>query len=516
VKLRVRQAVVHRLFGILILIGLGCGTNAQTSAQKLGVFEAGGDVGAVLHAGSVEYDAAKRTYTIAGSGENMWFGKDAYQFVWKKMSGDVTLSADISFVGGGGNAHRKAVLMIRQSLDEDSVYVDIARHGNGMTALQFRTEKGGLTSEVQSPSWGPAHLRIEKQGGYATMWLAGDSGRELKIAGASPRIALKEPFYVGIGVCSHEKDVVEKAVFSDVKVTALKSAASPTASEKDSLLYSFLETMPVESNDRTAVYVEQARFEAPNWSRDGQELLFNREGRILRLPIGGKAAPQTIDTRFAIRCNNDHGISPDSALLAISDQSQEDHKSLVYVLPLGGGTPRRVTKSSPSYWHGWSPDGKTLAFVGQRDGDFDIYTIPVAGGEETRVTTAKGLDDGPEYSPDGQYIYFNSERTGHMQIWRMKTDGSEQEQVFSDEYNNWFPHISPDGKYMVFLTYDKSVSGHPENKDVMLRVMTLADKKIKTIAQLFGGQGTINVPSWSPDSKSVAFVSYALIPRAAE
>lgn len=506
------------VLAVFLLSLFACGASAQHDRDsRLGVFDASGDVGTVLHAGSVAYDSAKGTYTIAGSGENMWFAKDAYQFVWKKMSGDVALSADISFVGTGGNAHRKAVLMIRQSLDEDSVYVDIARHGNGMTALQFRTEKSGLTSEVQSANWGPAHLRIEKRGPYATMWLASDAGGERKIAGASPRIALKEPFYVGIGVCSHDQDVVEKAVFSDVKLAAIKSPpADAMAKENDSVLYSFLETMPVESNDRTAVYVAQGRFEAPNWTRDGKVLLFNREGRILRLPADEKASPEMIDTGFAVACNNDHGISPDSSLLAISDQSQEDHKSLVYVLPFRGGTPRRVTKNSPSYWHGWSPDGKTLAFVGQRNGEFDIYTILVEGGEETRLTTAKGLDDGPEYSPDGQYIYFNSERTGNMQIWRMKADGSEQERVFADEYNNWFPHISPDGKYMVFLTYDQSVSGHPENKDVMLRLMTLADKKIKTVAQLFGGQGTINVPSWSPDSKRIAFVSYALIRRAAE
>jgi TolB protein len=486
----------------------------EKAAGKLGVFEQSGDVGTVLHPGSVEYDAAKGTYTLAGSGENMWFVKDAYQFVWKKVSGDVALSADVSFVGSGGNAHRKAVLMIRQSLDEDSVYADIARHGNGMTAIQFRTQTGGLTSEVQSPNWGPQHLRIEKHGTYFTMWLAGDSGG-LQVAGASPRIELKEPFYVGIGVCSHDKDVVERAVFSDVTLASLKSAQE-TPSGKDMALYSFLETMPVDSNDRTAVYVAQGRFEAPNWTREGKELLFNRDGRILHIPAGGKAQPQTVDTGFAIRCNNDHGISPDSSLLAISDQSQETspaiHQSLVYVVQMSGGTPRRITKNAPSYWHGWSPDGKTLAFVGQRNGDFDIYTIPVTGGDETRLTTAKGLDDGPEYSPDGQYIYFNSERTGHMQIWRMKADGTEPEQLFFDDYNNWFPHISPDGKSMVFLTYDKSVTGHPENKDVMLRVMTLTDKKIKVIAQLFGGQGTINVPSWSPDSKSVAFVSYALLP----
>jgi Tol biopolymer transport system component len=239
-----------------------------------------------------------------------------------------------------------------------------------------------------------------------------------------------------------------------------------------------------------------------------------------KLPVNG-GTPTVLDTGFANRCNNDHGISPDSTQIALSDNSQVTkslrgavaHDSLVYIVPISGGTPRRITPTGPSYWHGWSPDGKILAFVGQRNGDFDIYTVPATGGEETRLTTAKGLDDGPEYSPDGQYIYFNSERTGHMQIWRMHPDGSGQEQVFSDDYNNWFPHISPDGKWMVFLTYEKDVTGHPENKDVMLRLMpldsnSLDDKRITVLARLFGGQGTINVPSWSPDSKSVAFVSY--------
>lgn len=485
---------------------------AQGFAQEkpAGIFDASGDVGTVLHAGSVDYDTPKKTYTISGSGENMWFDRDAYQFAWMKMSGDFSLGADISFIGTGGNPHRKAVLMIRQSLDASSVYVDIARHGNGMTALQFRTETGGLTTEVQSPNWGPQHLRIEKHGAYFTMWLAGENGL-LTPAAASPRIELKEPFYVGIGVCSHDKDVIEKAVFSNVALTTLKPAPAPP-NEKESTLYSFLEWVLADSGDRTAAYVAPGRFEAPNWTLDGKAFLFNRDGKIQRLPVdGGK--PEPLDTGFAIRCNNDHGISPDSALLAISDQSQEDHKSLVYVVPLGGGAPKRLTKNSPSYWHGWSPDGKTLAFVGQRNSDFDIYTIPVGGGEETRLTTAKGLDDGPEYSPDGQYIYFNSERSGHMQIWRMKPDGSEQTQFFSDDYNNWFPHISPDGKFMIFLSFDKSVVGHPENKDVVLRVMALADGKIKVLARLFGGQGTINVPSWSPDSKRLAFVSYTLLPK---
>jgi len=453
----------------------------------------------------VEYDAAKGSYTIAGSGENMWFATDGFQFVWKKVSGDVTLTADISFVGKGVNEHRKAVLMVRQTLDDDSAYADVALHGSGLTSLQYREEQGAATHEIQANISAPKRLRVEKRGAYFTMSLARADG-EFHLAGGSTRIALKEPFYVGIGVCSHDKDVVEKAVFSNVE---LKTAAPAPAA--DTTLYSTLEIISVASTDRRVVYVAPERFEAPNWMPDGKNLLFNRNGRIEKIPVTG-GTPQLIDTGFATRCNNDHGISPDGTQLAISDQSQEEHRSLVYVVPIGGGVPRRITKDSPSYWHGWSPDGKTLAFVGQRNDDFDIYAIPAAGGEETRLTTAKGLDDGPEYSPDGKYIYFNTERTGHMQIWRMRTDGSDQEQVTFDEFNNWFPHISPDGQQMVFLTYDASVTGHPENKDVMLRLMLLKDKRITVLAKLFGGQGTINVPSWSPDGKQLAFVSYQLVP----
>ncbi|HYT20449.1 MAG TPA: hypothetical protein VEW05_09505 [Candidatus Polarisedimenticolia bacterium] len=475
-------------------------------AAPVGIFASHGDVGTVLHEGSVEYDAAKRSYTIAGSGENMWSASDAFQFVWKKMSGDVTLMADITFLGKGVNEHRKAVLMIRQSLDADSPYADVALHGSGLTSLQYREEKGAATHEIQANISAPKRLRIEKRGAYFSMWLA-DEKSEFRVASGSTRIALKEPFYVGIGVCSHDKDVVEKAVFSNVDLKPAETAAAAA-----STLYSTLEIIAVASTDRRAIYFAPERFEAPNWMPDGKNLLFNRNGRIEKIAVTG-GTPQVIDTGFATRCNNDHGISPDGAQLAISDNSQEEHRSLVYIVPIGGGTPRRITQKSPSYWHGWSPDGKTLAFVGERSGDFDIYAIPAAGGEEKQLTTAKGLDDGPEYSPDGKYIYFNSERTGHMQIWRMRADGSEQEQVTFGEDNDWFPHISPNGEQMVFLTYDASVKGHPENKDVMLRMMTLRDKKITVLAKLFGGQGTMNVPSWSPDGKQFAFVSYQLAPK---
>jgi TolB protein len=507
---------------ICLLAGLIClmphgeryACRAQQAASSIGIFEGRSDVGTVLHSGSSAYDPSQRSYTLAGSGENMWFSADDFQFAWKKMSGDVALTANVAFVGNGGNAHRKAVLMIRQSLESNSVYGDIALHGEGLTSLQYRDANGAATHEIQSNISAPAQLRIEKRGDYVYMWL-GARGEKLQPAGAAMRISFSGPFYVGIGVCSHDKDVTEKAIFSNVE---LKTLATAPAAPEQATLYSSLETISIPSTDRRVVYTIPGHFEAPNWSRDGA-FIFNEDGRILRLPVSG-GKPTTVDTGFAVRCNNDHGISPDGKLLAISDQSQGDHQSNIYILPLSGGTPRRVTQKSPSYWHGWSPDGKTVAYPGQRNGEFDIYTISTEGGEETQLTTAKGLDDGPEYSPDGKYIYFNSVRTGHMQIWRMHPDGSAQEQVTSDDLNNWFPHISPDGKSLVFLSYGKEVEGHPENKDVMLRIMFLdgdkIDGKIEVLAKLFGGQGTINVPSWSPDSKQLAFVSYELIPKSVE
>jgi hypothetical protein len=478
---------------------------AQGVSEPIGTFENHGDVGTVLHPGSVMFDADSRSYTVAGSGENMWSTKDAFHYVWKKASRDLSLTADVTFLGTGKEAHRKACLLIRQSLDADAAYVDVALHGDGLTSLQFRETKGAATHEVQANVSAPSRLRIEKRGKYVLMYLAA-KGDELRFSGAAVRLQLEEPFYVGLGVCAHNKDVIEKAVFSNVE---LNTALQPPA--RRPVLYSTLETQAISSTDRRVVHVTPSRIEAPNWLRDGRTLIYNSGGRIYRIPAAG-GKPEAIDTGFATRCNNDHGISPDGTLLAISDQSQGQRKSLIYTLPVIGGTPKLITPTGPSYWHGWSPDGKTLVFCGERDGEFDVYSIPADGGKETRLTTAKGLDDGPEFSPDGKYIYFNSDRTGRMQLWRMKPDGGEQEQVTTDEFNNWFPHPSPDGRYLAFLSYEKDVTGHPENKDVTLRMMTLSSKKIDVLGKFFGGQGTINVPCWSPDSRRIAFVTYQLIP----
>lgn len=487
-----------------LLGGLMTMSIAFGQSSDLGLFSNQNDIGGVHKAGSVKFDSARGAYEVAGGGENMWFNTDAFHFVWKKMSGDLSIAANIHWVGTEGNEHRKACLIIRQSLEPDSPYADAALHGNGLTSLQYRETPKGTTREIQSDVSAPARLRLEKRGEYVALFIA-SAGEKLRPAGGSFRIHLDEPFYVGLGVCAHDNEALEKAVFSNVELTPLKPETGATPA-----IESTLEIVPIDSADRRVVYHTADRIEAPNWSRDGLYLLFNRKGRICKLPVTG-GEPQVLDTGLAANCNNDHGISPDGKLLAISDQSSNDRKSRIFVLPVTGGAPRLVTPQAPSYWHGWSPDGKTLAYCAERNGEFDIYTIPADGGAEQRLTTAPGLDDGPDYSPDGKYIYFNSDRTGRMQIWRMKPDGSEQEQITSDEYNNWFPHPSPDGKYVVFLSYPPDVKGHPENKDVMLRLLPVRGGRIQELAKLFGGQGTINVPSWSPDSLRLAFVSYQKI-----
>ena len=248
-------------------------------------------------------------------------------------------------------------------------------------------------------------------------------------------------------------------------------------------------------------------FEAPNWTTDGAALIYNGGGRLHRFDLAGNTSTP-IDTGFANRNNNDHVLSFDGATIALSHHpADEGDVSIVYTVPVGGGIPKRVTATGPSYLHGWSPDGRQLVYTGQRDGQFDIYRIGVDGGEETQLTSTPGLDDGPEYSPDGKYIYFNSTRTGTMQIWRMRPDGSDPEQLTDDEYNNWFPHVAPDGKSLVFLSYAEAVepSDHPPYKRVYLRSMAVDGGAPEVLAYVYGGQGTINVPSWSPEFQTAGF-----------
>lgn len=276
--------------------------------------------------------------------------------------------------------------------------------------------------------------------------------------------------------------------------------------------FSILETLDVHTGQRTVLREFDDVIEAPNWTSDGRHLIYNSLGRLHKYELASGAITP-IDTGFAVNCNNDHVLSADQTRIAVSHHPEEDGKSRIYTLPIEGGAPTLVTEKGPSYLHGWSPDGQTLAYCAERNGQYDVYTISVNGGPETQLTNLPGLDDGPEYSSSGEHIWFNSTRSGLMQVWRMRPDGSEPTHMYQDDANSWFPHVSPDGQLVVYVAYGKddvAPGDHPANKHVELRLASAQGGTSKPIAALFGGQGTINVNSWAPDSRTIAFVSYRL------
>ena len=263
----------------------------------------------------------------------------------------------------------------------------------------------------------------------------------------------------------------------------------------------------LETNKAEVILTTDRLVEAPNWTNDGKALIINGDGSLYRVALGGRARMAKIDTGFAVACNNDHGLSPDGREIVISDGT-ENGLSCIYILPAAGGTPRKVTHGTPSYWHGWSPDGRTLAYCAQRNGVFDIYTCGVSGGAETRLTDGKGHADGPDYTPDGQWIWLNSSRSGSAQLWRMHPDGNELQQMTDDSRVNWFPHPSPNGRHVLYLAYEAAIDGHPRDKNVELRLMPAEGGEPRTLLALFGGQGSINVPCWEPGSRRFAFMRY--------
>jgi TolB protein len=503
-----QEALIVKLkqLAVWICFMVACGLPQEQTSSSYGIFEEHGDIGEVQYTGSVEYVAETGVYRVTGGGENMWSTQDACHFVWKRLSGDLSLSADVSFPEEGGAPHRKAGWMIRSSLEPDVPYADVAVHGDGTLSLQYRETTGDITFGIKAPESDPATVRLERTGDVIALYLVDASGKLQPIGSVS--VPLPDSVYVGLFACAHDNNETVTAEFSNVKLqqTVVKKADKRVAE-------STLEIMDVETGCRKIVYRAAGIFEAPNWSSDGSELIINMDGRLHTIPVSG-GVPKEIDTGFADRCNNDHGLSPDGRNLAISHLVQ-GIGSVIYVLPASGGVPRQITPLGPSYWHGWSPNGKTLAYCAKRQDNFDIYTIPEAGGEESRLTTAQGLDDGPDYSPDGEWIYFNSIRTGLMKIWRMHPDGTSQEQVTTDPgWADWFPHPSPDGQWIVFVSFAPEVKGHPRNKNVALRLMSVQGRgKPLELTRLFGGQGTLNVPSWSPDSRYFAFVSYRPIAK---
>lgn len=475
---------------------------AQTKA--VGVFDGHGDIGKVLKPGSASYNAKTRQYELAGSGYNIWFNHDEFHFLWKRMKGDFILTTRAEFVGKGTDPHRKVGWMVRSTLDTSSQQINAVVHGDGLTSLQFRRTAGATTEEIRSKLTGADVIQLERKGTKYTMSAA--KFGEPFVTEEVADLNLGDDVYVGLFVGSHNKDVLERGVFRDVRITV---PASDKLVPYREFLASNLELMDVATGSRQVIYTSPKSIQAPNWTPDGKTLLYNGDGLMYAFDLA-KRQPKVLNTGEVKNNNNDHVLSFDGKLLGLSSGVTELGGSIIYTVPATGGTPKQVTPKGPSYLHGWSPDGKSLLFCGSRNNEYDVYRVPVGGGPEVRLTDTKGLDDGPEYTPDGQYIYFNSNRTGTMQIWRMKPDGSGQETVTNGDFHDWFPHISPDGKMLVFVSFLKEevkADDHPFYKHVYIRMMPVSGGQPKVIAYLYGGQGTINTPSWSPDSKRIAFIS---------
>lgn len=482
---------------------------AAKEAGRIGIFDAAEDVGPVARAGAVSYDAESDEYLVEGAGTNMWGASDEFRLVWRRMRGDFILRTRARFLGEGAHPHRKMGWIVRAGLEPDSAYADAAVHGDGLTALQFRREAGGETEEVRSPVVAPDVIQLSRSG--STYTLAAAAAGEIFSRTAVEALELGDEVYVGLFVCSHDASVSEQAVFDNVRI--VEPAATDFVPYQD-YIGSRLEILDLETGKREIVHTAPGSIQAPNWTTDGRALLYNSGGLLYRFELATRTA-EVLDTGFADNNNNDHVLSFDGTRLAISHHSIEhEFRSIVYTLPATGGTPRQATLFGPSYLHGWSPDGRYLVYTAERDGDFDVYRVPADGGAETRLTTAPGLDDGPEYAPDGRFIYFNSVRSGSMEIWRMGPGGEAPEQLTEDALQNWFPHLSPDGRQMVFLSFQPTVAAddHPFYQEVYLRTMLADGGPPEVIAYVYGGQGTINVPSWSPDGKRVAFVSNTRAP----
>ena len=405
--------------GILLLLLAAVAPAASTPQNGGGLFPWRTDIGAPNRPGTFEHDPLADTYQIGGGGSNMWFGLDALHFAWTQLAGDWRLTADITWPRAGGNAHRKACLIVRSNLDADAVYADAALHGDGLTSLQFREEQGGATHEVQANVTGPATLRLERCGDVVSLKWAGKDGA-LKPGGGSVRLALQEPAFVGLGVCAHDDTALEEAVFSNVRLERLshRTVAQPS-------LESTLEFIDIASKDRRAVYVAPEHLEAPVWSADAKSIAFKRRGGVSRAPLVG-GEPVVLDAAAAA-----------------------------------------------------------------------AYT--------------QALHEGPQPSPDATWLYFTSAQEGRTHLWRMRADGSSREQLTHGDASDGFPHPSPDGKWVAFLSFSPGPVGTMPDQQVQLCMIPAGGGNAQLLARFQGGAGTLNAPSWSPDSRRLAYVSYRLI-----
>lgn len=484
----------------LILFVLSMNNSFSQTMQK-GIFNESKEIGNDLAGISSDYLSASQTYHLEGQQKN----KSEHQgfTLTTQMKGSFLFTAKIKKESNGTGG-----LIITTPSGE--IIFKAIRNTKGNTFFQSK----GKNQLSKGPKSNYEVLQLERIGSRVNLYACGPN-EPLQLIGESLDTTLPE--IVSVGLWLETSPTFSKVIFSEVRLDNL--VAYDYDGDKSGHLGSRLEIIDINTNEKRVVYESMERFEAPNFLPNGKELLFNMNGSLYTVPVAG-GEPKKFDTGFAIRNNNDHGISFDGKLLAISHHREglPGGGSTVYVMPLSGGEPKLVTEETPSYWHGWNPNNQEVVYVGQRKGSsrYQLYKKNISGGQETPLTYfEKGHVDGPEYSPDGKFIYYNGSQTGTMQLWRMNPEGQHPEQLTFDELNNWFPHLSPDGKWMAYLAFPPDIhpDDHPAYKKVQLKLMPAAGGAPRVLTHLYGGQGTINVPSWSPDSRYIAFVSNAQLKK---
>jgi TolB protein len=481
--------------------------------DRVGIFEAETDVGSVYPGGTAAYDAASGRYVLRAAGANTWYHVDAFHYLWIKTEGDWALSADVAFPPQAyrhePNPHRKGILMFRQSLDAGSAYAALAVHGSGLTALQYRRDRGANTQGIELEIELPKTIRIEKHGDLFTAY-ASLHGEPPHPIGASTRLRLKSPYYLGLGALSHDVDTIDEVQFSHVAMQRPGTAHGARAE-----LHSTIQAIQIEDQFRRAVIVRSAPafLESVNWIAGGKALLVDADGRLERIAYPGARAgapPEPIAVGGLAGCSGNYGLSPDGKWLAVSCGESAGREHQIYLLAgEGGAAPRQVTHAAQSsYFHAWSADGQIIAFTRGSASKADIFTIAASGGAETQLTR-DARNDGPSFSPNGEFIYFDSSRSGTSQIWRMHTDGSAAEQLTDDDNRNTSPHVSPDGKYLAFLS--QRADAGEEIGNAALKIMDFHDGLIRTLVEFQGNRGSFALDSWG-DENHLAFVSYERLP----
>jgi len=486
--------------------------NSIVAQEPIGIFKNRMDLSNTKKEGPFQYIKQSQLYKLKSADPNIEFNNSEYLF--NEITGNFILTANFKLINKELDPDIKVGWMIRNTDKENSEAISVSINGNGLICLECGGFKDELNGNDKEPKLNTKKkyeiLQLERKG-TALILRAASFGEPLQLIGRQNIEDLPDVVLAGVYIVSANSDPDLKAEIYNVRID--QPVSDDYNTDKEGYLGCRLEILDPFNGKRKVIYEKPDRFEAPNWMPDGKKLLFNMEGSLYKIPITGGNL-EKLNTGFADRNNNDHGISFDGKTLAISHHREDlpGGGSTIYTLPLKGGVPKMVTSETPSYWHGWAPNNKEVVYVAQRKEEkiYNIYKASIESGQETKLTHfTSGHIDGPEYSPDGKYIYYNSTESGIMQLWRMSPEGSNREQLTFDEGNDWFPHISPDGKWILYLSFssDIPVNSHPSYKQVTLKMMPVNGGESKVVAYMYGGQGTINVPSWSPDSKYVAFVS---------